>query len=334
MVQSIMKPQRVEISYKTIVFTVVFLIALYVLWQVRSLIYLILFCFVFMEALNPTVSRLESLKIPRPFAILFLYAVILGFFSFTIAGVFPILVEQTTSLIKTLPGTLENLNFFGVSAVDLSSQLKIVEGLPENIAKTVISLFSNIFSAFVILVITFYLLMERRNIANYGFHLFGTSGKQKTIEILEQLENRLGSWVNAEVFLMITIGLLSYLGYLLLGLNYTVPLAILAGMLEIVPNIGPTVATVAAALVGLTISPLVAVLAVVWGIIVQQVENNFIVPRVMRSTVGLNPLVTILLLATGAKLGGVVGAVLAIPVYLTVETIFKVVTQPPARSKK
>lgn len=326
MVQLIMKPQRIEISHKTIIFTTLFLASLYLFWQVRSLIYLMFFCFIFMEALNPTVSRLEKLKIPRPFAILFLYAIILAFFSFAIAGIVPILIEQTRGLIKSLPGLVENLSIFGVSAIDLSSQLKIVETLPENIAKTILALFSNIFSAFIILVVTFYLLLERKNIGNYSFQVFGLDGKRQTIRILEQLENRLGSWVNAEIFLMIAVGLLSYLGYLILGLNYAVPLAILAGMLEIVPNIGPTIAALAAGFVGLTVSPLIAVLAIIWGIVVQQLENNFIVPKIMKSTIGLNPLVTILLLAAGAKLGGVLGAVLAVPVYLTIEAVVKVLT--------
>lgn len=329
-----MKPQRIEISYKTIIFTTAFLAFLYLFWQVRSLVIMLFFCFMFMEAVNPTVERLESAKIPRPFAILFLYAVILGLLSFAIAGVFPVLVEQTTALVKSLPTALGNFEVLGMSAIDLSSQLKIVESLPENIAKTVISLFSNIFSAFIIFVVTFYLLMERHHLPDYSFQLFGTSGKRKAIQILEQLEHRLGSWVNAEIFLMIVIGVLSYLGYLLLGLNFAVPLAILAGVLEIIPNIGPTVTTVIAALVGLTISPLTGILTIIWGIIIQQLENNFIVPKVMKSTIGLNPLVTILLLAAGAKLGGVVGAILAIPIYLASETVIKVTVLNDTKSKK
>lgn len=334
MLQSIMKPQRIEISYKTIVFTVLFLASLFLFWQIRSLLLLIFFCFIFMEAINPTINRFEQFHIPRPLAILIIYLIILGFLSFTIAGIVPIFVEQTTALVRSLPTALGNFDVLGMSAIDISSQLKIVESLPQNVAKTILSLFSNVFTAFVIFVITFYLLMERPNITNYSFQLFGPLGKRRTIQILERLELRLGSWVNAQLFLMIIIGLLSYLGYLLLGLPYALPLALLAGVLEIVPNIGPTVATAVAALVGLMISPLTALLAVIWGITVQQLENNVIVPKVMSSAIGLNPLITILLLATGAKLGGVVGAVLAIPVYLTIETIIKVLYHPPATGKK
>ena len=277
-----------------------------------------------MEALNPAVSRLERFKIPRPLGILILYIIILTVISFSVAGIVPILVEQTTGLVKTLPETLKNIKIFGSDAIDLSSQFKILENLPGGIAKTAISVVSNVISGFVILFLTFYLLLEKKNFPKYGNEVFGETGKEKMIAIIEKLEARLGSWVTAEFFLMSIIGLLSYIGYSILGLNYAVPLAIFAGLLEAVPSIGPTVATALAALVGFTISPLTGVLAIVVGTVIQQLENNIIVPRIMKQTVGFNPLVTILLIAAGAKLGGVVGAILALPVFLTIETIFKV----------
>ncbi len=316
--------KKIEISYKTIIFTILSLLGLVLLWQVRGLVILLFISFVFMEALNPAVSRLERFKIPRPLGILILYIIILTVISFSVAGIVPILVEQTAGLVKTLPETLKNIKIFGSDAIDLSSQFKILENLPGGIAKTAISVVSNVISGFVILFLTFYLLLEKKNFPKYGNEVFGETGKEKMIAIIERLEARLGSWVTAEFFLMSIIGLLSYIGYSILGLSYAVPLAIFAGLLEAVPSIGPTVATALAALVGFTISPLTGVLAIVVGTVIQQLENNIIVPRIMKQTVGFNPLVTILLIAAGAKLGGVVGAILALPVFLTIETIFKV----------
>jgi len=320
-----MKPHRVEISHKTIIFTVVFLITLSLMWKLRDIFILFFVCFIFMQALNPYVARLEKLMVPRALAIILLYAIILTFLSFALAGIVPVLVDQTSAFINSLPSMVQNFNFFGASAYDISSQLKILEGLPTSIARTAFSLVSNLFSAFVVFMITFYLLMERKNFGRYSFNFFGPQGKDRALEIINQLELRLGSWVNAEIFLMTIVGLLSYFGYLILGLNYAVPLAIVAGVLEIIPNIGPTVATILAAAIGLSVSPITALLAVVWGIVIQQLENNFIVPKIMKETVGLNPLITILLIAAGAKLNGVSGAILAVPTYLTLETIFKVI---------
>lgn len=322
-----MKNKKIEISYKNIIFTVLFLLGLVILWQVRTLIVLLFISFVLMEALNPAVTRLEKRKIPRPLGILILYIIILSIISFVVAGIVPILTEQTTGLIQTLPQAVKNIRIFGSDAIDLSSQFKILENVPGGIAKIAISVVSNVVSGFIILFLTFYLLLEKKNFSKYGHDVFGEKGKEKMVAIIEQLEVRLGSWVNAEFFLMTIIGIMSYIGYTILGLRYAVPLAIFAGLLEAVPSIGPTVATALAALVGFTVSPLTGVLAIVVGTVIQMLENNIIVPRIMKQTVGFNPLVTILLIAAGAKLGGVTGAILALPLFLTLQTIVKVLIE-------
>jgi predicted PurR-regulated permease PerM len=322
-----MKPQKIEISYKTIIFTVLFLISLALLWQLRSLVLLFFICFILMECLNPTVNRLEKLKIPRGWAIAIIYVLILAFISIIIAGIVPILVEQTTGLIQSLPATLNNIQIFGTSAIDFSSQFKLIGTLPSDIVRAVFSVFSNLISGLAILMITLYLLLERKNFDKHAHKIFGPSNSQKALLIIDELEKRLGTWVNGELVLMTIIGVLSYVGYLVLGLNYAVPLAILAGLLEILPNIGPIITTGIAALIGLTMSPLIALLTVLWGLIVHQSENNFITPRVMKDTVGLNPIVTIFTIAIGAKLAGIGGAILAIPTYLTITTIVRVLTK-------
>lgn len=276
-----------------------------------------------MEALNPTVEALEKIKIPRPVGILLLYTLIIGFVVVTIASVIPLMIEQTTGLIAALPGFFQNLSLFGFSfqGFDWSSQLKLLESLPSNIARTAVQVFSNLFSGFVMLVVTFYLLMERRHFDDHSFRFFGTKGKRQTMILMKHLEHRLGSWVNAQLFLMFVIGTLSYIGYLLIGLPYAIPLAIIAGLLEIVPNIGPTVASAMAFIVGFTVSPVLGLAAVIVGAVIQQLENNLIVPKIMQGAMGINPIVTILIIAIGAQLGGILGAILAIPTYITIETV-------------
>ena len=321
MVQFAMKPQKIEISYKTIIFTALLIIGLYVVWIFRDIFLLLFVCVLLTEALNPIISKLEKIKIPRSLAIILVYLVILAIISVSIAGVIPIFVEQSSGLIKTLPEIFQNLKIFGTSAVDFSSQFKLLESLPAEIAKTAVSLFSNLLTGLLTLVITFYLLHERKHIDRYSLKFFGDQGRVKILKISNLLESRLGSWVVGELLLMTIIGVLSYIAYFILGLNYALPLAVIAGLLEIVPNIGPIVASILAALVGLTISPLTALFAVIAGLIIQQTENNFITPKIMKEAVGLNPLVTILAITMGAKLAGVIGAVLAVPVFLTIQIV-------------
>lgn len=316
-----MKAQKVEITYRTIIFTVLFLISLLVLWQLRGLILLVFLCFLFMEGLHPAVSWLEKTKMPRVLAILIVYIFIITVLSISVVGIVPGLVEQSTLLIKNLPNVFKNIDILGLNFVNFSSQLKILENLPSNIATLAMSLFSNILSIFIFFVITFYLLLERKNFDLYLKNIFGQKS-QKVIAVVNQLEMRLGRWVSAQLMLILIIGILSYIGYVIIGVNFALPLAIIAGILEMVPNIGPTIASILAGIFGLTISPITGLLAVIWGIIIQQLENNFIVPKIMKEAIGINPLITILLIASGARLGGVVGAIIALPIYITVETIY------------
>lgn len=322
MVQFVMKAQKVEITYRTIIFTVLFLISLLVLWQLRPLILTVFLCFLFMEGLHPAVNWLEKIKMPRVLAILLVYLFIIAALSFSVVGVIPDLVDQSTVLIKNLPAALKNIDILGLNFVDFSSQLKILENLPGSITSLVMAIFSNLLSIFVFFVITFYLLLERKNFDKYLKSIFGQKSL-KAITIFNQLEKRLGIWVGAQLTLMLIIGILSYLGYVIIGVNFALPLAIIAGILELVPNIGPTIASILAGIFGLTISPITGILAVIWGIIVQQLENNFIVPKIMKETIGINPLITILLIASGAKLGGIIGAIIALPLYVTIETVYQ-----------
>ena len=317
------KTIRVEISYKTIVFMFVFLVAVYILWNLKSILALFFICAIFMEALNPIVSKLEQKKISRPVAVILIYIVILVLLSTAFASVVPPLLSQVNGLFSFLPRALSQLDVVGINASDLSAQFKLMESLPSGIAKTTISIFSNIFGGILVMMITFYMLLERTSMDKGAKSVLGEKRGKLFMEILTKVEDRLTDWMRAEGLLMLLVGGLSYVGYMILGIDFALALAIVAGILELIPNIGPTVATILAAVVALNQSTLVVVLTIIWGILVQQAENNLIVPKVMNKHVGLNPLVTIFALAVGAKVGGVIGTILAIPGFLVAETVVK-----------
>ena len=135
------------------------------------------------------------------------------------------------------------------------------------------------------------------------------------------MEKKLGGWVRAQGALMLIIGLVSYFGLRLLGIDFALPLALLAGVLEVVPNVGPTLAAVPAVLAGLAISPLMGLAVAALYFLIQQIENGFILPQIMSRGAGVNPLVAIMALVAGFQLGGVIGAVLAIPLVLLVQVV-------------
>jgi predicted PurR-regulated permease PerM len=153
---------------------------------------------------------------------------------------------------------------------------------------------------------------------------FGSAKTEaKARDFITRLEQQIGGWVRGELALMIIIGLLTYIGLKILGVNYALPLSIIAGLLEIIPNIGPTIALIPAVLVALTSSPVTALATVALYFLIQQFENNIIVPKIMQRAVGVKPLIVIIALMTGAKLAGVLGAALAVPGYLVLKVVIE-----------
>jgi predicted PurR-regulated permease PerM len=321
-----MTSNKVEISQKTIVFTVLFLISLWLVWYIHGIILLFFVCVLLMETINPVITRMERLKIPRLLSVSVIYLIVLAILFFAFAGIIPVLVEQTTGLIKTLPSIIQHTKFFGLSAIDLSSQFKILEPLPGDITNLAVSVLSNIIYAIVIIMITFYLLLERKHFNRHFKNYFGEKVGSKITKVIDQLEVRFGSWINAQLIVMLIIGILSYVIYLILGLKYAVSLAIIAGLLEIIPNVGAIIAIAFAAIIGLNTSFSMALLVVAFCTTLHLIVNNIIVPKILKETCNINPVVTILLLVVGAKLGGVVGVILAVPIYMTIEVIYKVLS--------
>lgn len=316
------KTKKVEISQKTVISLTFFLISIWFLFQIRDILLALFISLILVGATNPLVTRLEKKGTPRWLAIFSIYLLLL--FTLILAGVglVPPLVDQTGLLIQAILGLSDSLSFLGLSSEVVQAQLQSLGGLPSQIAKLAVSIFSNVATILGISVVTFYLLLEHKNLDQYLFSIFDFKKQKKAKAIIDTLEKKMGGWVRAQILLMTTIGFLSYLGFKLLRLKFALPLAILAGFLELIPNIGPTIAAIPAVIIGMMHSPLIGFLTLAWSLLIQQLENSLIVPKLMQKSVGVNPLVTILSLAIGFKLAGIKGAVLAIPVYLTVETLW------------
>lgn len=314
-------PRKVEISHRTIIFTVFFLIGLWLLYQIQQIILAFFVAVILMSALNPLVDKMERKYFPRILAILLLYVLILGVFGLMVASVVPPLVEQTSILINRIPIYVQQFEVPGIDPNLFVSQIPKLAEIPANILKFSLGFFSNLVAVLAILIITFYLLLERKNLKHHLLILFGEDQEKKAEAFINKAEKQLGSWVRGEIILMTIIGVMTYIGLRFLGIEFALPLALLAGILEIVPNIGPVLAAIPAVIAGLAISSPIGLAVAAWYFLVQQLENSLIVPKVMEKAVGVNPLVTILSLAIGFKLGGAVGAIFAVPIILLIQVV-------------
>ena len=315
-------PRKIEISHRTIIFAVLFLIFLWLLYYIRDLILELFVALLIMAILNPLVTRLSKFKIPRAISVFIVYLVVFGVFGAAIAGIIPPLVEQTTSFVNNLPKYLSSLGIGGYINEQITGQLLSQLGsIPGQIVKVGISVFSNVVAVITALILAFYLLLARNKLEDQLGLFFGDDKKRELGRIIDLLESRLGGWARGALTLMALVGVSNYIGLVILGIPFALPLAILSGLLEIIPYLGPVVAAIPAVIIGLSISPLMGLAVAALAFLIQQLENYLFVPKVMEKSAGVSPIVTLLSLAVGFRIAGVVGVVISVPVVLTVQVL-------------
>ncbi len=319
-----METKKIEISQKTIIFTITLLLSLWFLFQVRSIIVLLFIAFILMTAVNPLVKLASKIKLPTIVVMLVIYFGLIALISTVIASLVPAVVQQTKDLTLVLPSFLHNLESTFNAQFDPNVLGNYLNTIPSNLLKVAGGIFSNVMNILALFFMSYYLVLERPNLHKYLLKLFDDKDSEaKAEKLVVDIEKQVGGWVRGELFLMLIIGVMTYLGLFLLGVPYALPLAVLAGLLELVPNLGPTMAAVPAIVIALTVSPVIALGTLILSIVIQQLENNLIVPKVMQSATGTEPLATIIVLLVGFTLGGIAGAVLSMPIYLTIQTVYK-----------
>jgi len=152
--------------------------------------------------------------------------------------------------------------------------------------------------------------------------------------IWTDIEETLGSYVRGQVILSLIVGSASYVGLLLLGIPNALALAVIAALFEFIPYVGPFLGALPSILIGLTVSPLIGISVAGWYLLVQQVESNVLIPRIMQQSVGLNPLLVIIAIVGGGSLNGITGAILAIPIVGALQVIMRHMWIEPAINKE
>lgn len=309
---------KIDISHKTVIFIAVFILALWAIYLIRDLILILFVALIFMSALNPLVRLFIKLKLPRALSIALSYIIIIAIVGILIASIVPPLIEQTSRLVVTLPALLAQL--FNITGIDKSVFESQLSALSTNVFSITLTAFDNFITIIFLLVLTFYLLLEQNKLENRIASLF-IGREEKIRKSIIQIEEKLGAWLSGQLLLSVIIGVLSYTGLSLLGIPYALPLALISGIMEVVPVIGPIISALPAIAMALTIAPLLAVFVAAMYFVIQQFENHLIVPQVMKRVVGLNPLVVILAIAIGSRLLGFAGALLAVPISAVLQIV-------------
>ena len=317
-------PRKIEISHKTIILPVLFLLSLGLIFILRDLILQLFVALLLTTILEPLVNLLAEVKIPRAVSVLLTYIVVFGLFGVMIALITPALVDQTTSFVNALPYYFSNLGLSTYINGDVTRELlNKLSGLPGQALEFTVSVFSNAISVLTVLVFAFYMLQSKNTLNDQLGFIFGEDKKEEIGKVINDLESKLGAWARGQFTLMFIVGLATYIGLSLIKIPFALPLAILAGFLEVVPFIGPIVAAIPSVIIGFGISPIMGFGTAGIAILIQQLENYVLVPKVMQKSIGVSPLVILVSLAIGTKLAGVVGAIVSIPAVITLQILSK-----------
>ncbi len=178
-----------------------------------------------------------------------------------------------------------------------------------------------IFMAIVILVLVFHWTLEGPKVIQSLLPLVPKGQRESTSELISIMETKLGFYVVGQGILCLVIGILALVAYLLIGLPNALMLALVAAVLEAVPMIGPVLGAIPAAVIALSISPYKLVWVIVATLIIQQLENSLLVPRIMRKAVGVDPFVSLLAIFAFSSLFSIAGALMAIPMAAIIQLL-------------
>ncbi len=317
------KQHNVTISTVSILKVVVILLSLWFLFEIRQILLLLLISIIVSSAIDPVADYLRKKHIPRGLSVLLVYVFFLGLMGLFVYLMVPAMGQQFHEISQgefldnfnsKLGIFRENLNHLGISQTIDTNIRSWASGISGALFETTKGVVSGIISTLTVLVISFYLTAEENGMKNFVKQLVPYKNQAYMMSLVTKIQRKIGFWVLGQIILSLIIFGLTFLGLTLLKVKFALALALIAGLLEIIPLIGPFISVLPAIFFAFLQSPTLALLVIILYVVVQQLENHIVVPVVMSKSVGLSPVLVILGVLVGGTLGGIIGAVLAIPI--------------------
>lgn len=312
----------VNISTITILKVLVIGLLLWFLFAIREIILLFLISIIISSAIDPLADYLHKKKVPRGLSVLLVYILFLGIVGMVISLLIPPITEQFqaisqsdfyTNFVNRIGGFQDNLRSLGIDETITDNFKRFASNISEGLFNTTRNILTGFVSVITVLVVSFYLSAEENGTKNFIKHLIPFKNQAYVSKLVTKIQHKMGSWVLGQLMLSVSIFVLTYVGLLFLKVDYALVLALIAGLLEIIPYIGPIIALIPAVFFAFVQDPPLALAVAILYLVVQQLENHLLVPMIMSKSVGLNPILVILGVLVGGSLGGLVGAVIAIP---------------------
>ncbi len=327
------KAQSFDLSTLSILKIILILLAVGFLFLIRDVLLLVFVALVLAAAIDPSITALERRGIPRGAGIAIIYLGILAIISLIVVLFVPLIVDQLTQFTKAFPNLYEKglsvfQQFQDNSTFDsfrsaLENLAQGLSNLTQGIFSQVFGFFGGLFSFIGVLVLTFYMTMEEKGMKRIAVDLSPARHRPYLTQLFNRIENRLGSWLRGQLTLGLIIATMTYLGLTLLGVKYALVLALIAGVTELIPIVGPFIGAIPAVIVALSMNPFLALWVLILYIVIQQLENNLIVPKVMSHATGINPVIVIIGILVGAKVANLAGVILAVPTIIIITTFLE-----------
>ncbi len=324
---------NLQITTLGIIKIIIVLLVLAFLFLIKDLLIILFVSFVLAAALNPIVNKWEENKrMPRSLSLILIYLVLFIILAVIVSSFLPTIIAELKGLIQNLSPYFQqvsNLPAEQATAADNNLQ-KVIDSLNtfltgnNGLFSNIISLFGGLGSFLFILIITFYLVVDKKSMKDFFYNFTPLEYQGYLIPFLKRAQEKIGQWFKGQIILSFIIGALCYIGLLLIiGVKFSLVLALLAAVTEIIPYLGPFLGAIPAILIALFQSPMKALLVAVLYLLIQQLENAIITPRIMGKAVGLNPIIIICSLWIGGKLGGILGMIVAVPVVGALSILLK-----------
>jgi len=323
-----MSEERQKVDISTLSIVKVFLVAIMfvLLYWVRDVLLMVFISLILAASFQPIVKT-WSKKIGKTLAVLLLLAIFLliitGFF-YMIA---PLLIDQVKQLVADFPSYSDKFIAFRDHTPSIQKWLDsfstTLSNSVGNLINLTVSVIGGVVTFFTIIILTIYFLLDDKSFSGLGQNVLTSEKADDSLVVLKKVSVKLGNWLRGQLLLGLIIGIIVYIGLIAMEVPYALTLAVVSGVLEIVPIVGPFVSGIIAAIIAYSVSPILAAIVVIFYLVVQQVENNLLVPKIMQKAIGLPPAIIIVGILVMGKLMGVIGALLAVPVLGILYVLFE-----------
>lgn len=312
-----------DISWGTILKLTVAFFTLYLLYLIRDILVWVVFGLILSVLFNPAIDFLKRKYFPRILAVILVYVIIFGIIGFLIYSTAPLFVSEIQQFSQFFPEYFEkispSLRGLGIEAFESFENFSRIfeESLMKasaNIFSAVGAIFGGIFSAVTIFTIALFLSLEEKSIDKVIAILTPKRYEALVLNLWGKSQKKVSGWFGARILCSLFVGLTTFVTCYVLNVKYAVSFGFLAGVLNIIPIIGPIITTVLIVIVVALTSWMKAMFFLIAFIIIQQIEGNILNPVLTRKFIGLPPVLVLVAVMVGAKLWGIMGALLGIPI--------------------